>query len=64
MSLFQAFTGRQLDLSRLQIFGSCIYAGETGQHKAKLNHHTAEGIFVNFTATDCNVYYIEMKQVL
>ena len=59
MTPFQAFTGRRPDLSRLRIFGSRIYARDTGQRKAKLDHHTTEGIFVGFTATDRNVYYID-----
>ena len=59
MTPFQAFTGRRPDLSRLRIFGSRIYARETGQRKAKLDHHTTEGIFIGFTATDRNVYYID-----
>ena len=58
MTPFQAFTGRRPDLSQLKIFGSQVYARELGQQKAKLDHHTAEGIFVGFTATDCNVYFI------
>ena len=59
MTPFQAFIGRRPDLFRLRIFGSQIYARETGQQKAKLDHHIAEGIFVGITATDQNVYYLD-----
>ena len=56
---FQAFTGRRPDLSRLRIFGSRVYARKSGERAAKLDNHTAEGIFLGFTATDANVYFID-----
>ena len=56
---FQAFTGRRPNLSKLRIFGSRVYARKTGAQPAKLDHHTTEGIFLTYTATDNNVYYID-----
>ena len=56
---FQAFTGRRPNLSKLRIFGSRVYARKTGNRPAKLDHHTTKGIFLTYTATDNNVYYIE-----
>ena len=56
---FQAFTGKRANLSRLQIFGSRVYARKSGNRPAKLDHHASEGIFLSFTATDSNVYYLD-----
>ena len=56
---FQAFTGRRPDLSRLRIFGSRVYARKSGERAAKLDNHTAEGIFLGFTATDVNMYFLD-----
>ena len=56
---FQAFTGKRADLSRLRIFGSRVYARKTGNRPAKLDHHASEGIFLSFTTTDSNVYYLD-----
>ena len=58
---FQASTGKRANLSRLRIFGSRVYARKTGNHPAKLDHHASEGIFLSFTATDSNVYYLDDK---
>ena len=58
---FQAFTGKQPDLSRLRIFGSRVFAWKTGNRPAKLDNHASEGTFLTFTATDANVYYIDDK---
>lgn len=56
---FQAFTGRRPNLANLRIFGSRVNARKTGVRPAKLDHHTTEGIFLTYTATNNNVYYID-----
>ena len=56
---FQAFTGKRPNLSRLRIFGSRVYAKKSGDRPAKLDHHAAEGIFLCFSATDSNIYFID-----
>ena len=56
---FQGFTGKRPDLSKLRIFGSRVYARKSGNRAAKLDNHTAEGIFLCFSATDNNVYFID-----
>ena len=58
---YQAFTGKCPNLSHLQIFGSFIYARKTGNQPAKLDYHTAQGIFLTFTATGNNVYYLDYE---
>jgi deoxyuridine 5'-triphosphate nucleotidohydrolase len=59
MTPYQAFTGQRPDLSRARIFGSRVYARKTGNKKAKLDNHTSEGVFLAFTPTAKNVYYID-----
>ena len=62
MTHFQAFTGKRgkrPNLSNARIFGSRVYARKPGKSLAKLDHHTSEGIFLAFTATQSNIYYIE-----
>ena len=56
---FQAFTGKRPNLSRLRIFGSRVYAKKSGDRPAKLDQHAAEGIFLCFSATDSNIYFID-----
>ena len=58
MTPFQSLTGNLPDISSLRIFGSHIYAKKPGQHPAKLDHHTANSIFIGYTVTTENVYYI------
>ena len=52
-------TGDKPNLSNLRIFGSRVYVKKPGKHKAKLDNHTYNGIFVGFTATDKNINYID-----
>ena len=48
---FEALTGRRPNLQHLKIFGSRIIAKNTGQRRAKLDHHTSSGIFLHHTAS-------------
>ena len=56
---FEALTGQQLDLINLRIFGSRLFVKKPGKRNAKLDHHTSIGIFMGYTATTKNVYYID-----
>jgi deoxyuridine 5'-triphosphate nucleotidohydrolase len=59
MTPYEAFTGRKPDLSRLRIFGSRVTARKTGIRPAKLDMHCDTGIFLCFSATDANAYFID-----
>ena len=61
MSPYEAMTGITPDLSALRIFGCRIYAKKTGKRPAKLDGHTASGIFLGYTATMKNCRYIDDK---
>lgn len=59
LSPYEAFTGTRPDLSLLRIFGSRVYVRDTGLKKAKLDYHTRTGIFLCFSATQKNIYYLD-----
>ena len=59
MSPYQALTGLKPDLSNLRIFGSRVFVKKPGKRKYKLDHHTAKGVFLGFTATQKNIRYID-----
>ena len=48
-----------------QIFQTCdyfalrLYAKKPGQRNAKLDNHTSNDIFLGYTSTNKNVYYID-----
>jgi hypothetical protein len=52
-----AWTGRKPSTKLLQVFGCPIIVRLPGHRPAKLDHHTASGIFLGYTAMDHNVYY-------
>ena len=54
---YEAWTGRQPNVKHLRIFGCPVIVKSKGHRAAKLDHHTASGIFLGYTATDKNVYY-------
>ena len=58
---YEAITAKQQDLSNLRTFGCCIFAKKPGKWLAKLDHHTSNGIFLGYTATSTNVYFIDHK---
>ena len=41
----------------MHLWQPCVH--KSGKRAAKLDKHTAEGIFLGFTATDTNVYFID-----
>ena len=58
MALYQALTGVKPDITSLRIFGCRVYVRKSEIKKIKLDHHTSNGIFVGYTATTKNIYYI------
>ena len=56
---FEQFTGTKPDLRNFKIFGSRVYAKRPGRRPFKLDHHTASGYFLGYTATNKNVLYID-----
>ena len=60
MSPYEAITTVKPDLSGLRIFGSRVYARTTEKRTGKLDmNNIRQGIFVGFTGTMKNVYYID-----
>ena len=61
-SPYEAFTGQKPNLTSMRIFGSRIVAQSPRSKTGKLDtNNVATGIFVGFTGTDKNVYYIDDK---
>ena len=56
---FEAITGTMPDLSNLCTFGCRIFVRKPRKRPAKLDHHSSNGIFLGYTATTRNVYYID-----
>ena len=59
MAPYKAITGSRSDRSTLRKFGCWVYVRKPGDKKAKLDKHTSNGVFVGYTSTMKNVYYIE-----
>ena len=49
------------NLKGLRLFGSRVYVKRSGDRRAKLDRHDFTGIFLGFTATDNNVWYIDIN---
>ena len=58
---YQQMTGNQPDLTELRIFGCRIFAKLTGKRRTKLDHHTAKGFFLGYTASNKIMRYIDEK---
>ena len=58
---FECLTGLKPDLSTLKVWGCKLLARKPGKRPAKLDHHTSEGIFLNYTATSKNVVYLDIN---
>ena len=58
---YESFTGIKPDLQNFKIFGSKIYAKKPGKRPFKLDHHTASGYFLGYTATNKNIQYIDAQ---
>jgi dUTP pyrophosphatase len=56
-SPYEAYTGKQPELTRLRVFGSPVIVRLPGRRQGKLDKHTTSGIFLGYTATSTNIYY-------
>jgi hypothetical protein len=59
VSPFEIINGRKPDVSRLRIFGCRVYIRPPGRRVSKLDHHVIKGIFLGYTATLKQIYYLE-----
>jgi hypothetical protein len=58
-SPYEKFTGHKPTADQFKIFGSKIYSKKPGKRPYKLDHHTASGIFLGFSATHKNIRYLD-----
>ena len=56
---YEAMTNSKPDITDLRTFGCRVHAKNPGKRPAKIDHHTSNGIFVGFTVTTKNVYFID-----
>ena len=49
------------DLSNLRTFGCRIFARKPGKRRAKLDNNSTNGIFLGYTSSNKNVYYLDDK---
>ena len=61
---YEAWTGLKPDLSRLKIFGSRVCVKGTGHRRAKLDYHDFRGIFLGYSASDHNIWYIDLDSAI
>jgi hypothetical protein len=59
MTPYEAWYGRQPDVSNLKMFGSRVCVKAPGQRHCKLDHNDYTGIFLGYTATNQNIRYID-----
>lgn len=59
MSPYQAYTGKKPNLKHVRLFGCPVTVRNPGRRPAKLDIHATTGIFLGFTATNKNIYYID-----
>jgi len=53
---YEAYTGQKPDIKRVRVSGSPVVCRMPGRRHAKLDIHSAMGIFLGYTATDSNIY--------
>ena len=59
MTPYEAWYGRQPDVSKLKTFGSHVCVKAPGLRHCKLDHNDYTGIFLGYTATNRNIRYID-----
>lgn len=59
LSPYEIIHGKKPDVSRLRIFGCRVYIRPPGRRISKLNRHVIKGIFLGYTATLKQIYYLE-----
>ena len=56
------YTGTRPSGKCLPVFGCCVIVHLPGDQPAKLDYHTASGIFLGYTATDNNIKILLLPQ--
>ena len=56
---FEIIHGRKPDVSNLRVFGCRVYIRPPGRRPSKLDLHVTKGIFLGYTATFKQIYYLE-----
>ena len=58
MTPYETITGSKPNLMNPRTFGCRVYIRKPDEKKAKLDDHTSNGVFVGYTSTMKNIYYI------
>jgi hypothetical protein len=56
---FKGWHGCKPDVTHLKTFGSCVCVKRMGSRHSKLDLHDFTGIFLGYTATDQNIFYLD-----
>lgn len=56
---YQAYTGVKPSTKYIRVFGCPVITKFPGKRAAKLDLHTSQGIFLGYTATDKNIYFMD-----
>ena len=58
---FEALYGYKPDIGHLKLFGSRVCIKISGIRRGKLDRHNFKGIFLDYTATDNNIVYLDLN---
>jgi hypothetical protein len=58
---FEGFYGRKPDITYLKIFGSWVCVKCLGVKRSKLDCHDFTGIFLGYTASGQNIWYLDLE---
>jgi hypothetical protein len=58
---YESVKGKKPDLSKLRIFGCHVYIRPPGQRPSKLDIHANKGIFLGYTSTLQQIYYLDLS---
>ena len=61
INTFEQVTSKIPKLSSLNKFGCRCYVILTGRRSDKLDNHSRKGIFLGYTATMRNIYYLDLE---
>ena len=61
MSPYEKMTGNKPNLSALRIFGCRVYTKQSTKRPTKLDNNSTHGIFLGFTASAKNAFYLDEK---
>ena len=56
---YELYTGTKPNLMNLRVWGCRVFVKKTGKRSTKLSDYTNTGIFLNYTATDKNILYLD-----